>query len=197
MDFFGIDLISLIRATGYIGIFAMIFAESSFFVFLPGDSLLFAAGLLASQGYFFLPLLMAVCFIGAVSGNTAGYAIGKWIGPKIFTQESSLLFSPKNIGRAQNFYSRYGSKAITYARFVPAARTFIPILAGVAGMHYRSFLLYNVAGGLLWAVGLPLIGYYLGATIPDVDRYLLPIIVLIIVLSFIPVFVHFLKTRSK
>jgi len=189
------ELIPLIKAAGYIGIFGIVFAESGLFVgfFLPGDSLLFTAGFLASQGFLQIAALSAVCFAGAVLGDSFGYAFGRKVGPMIFKKEDSLLFHKDHLLRAEQYYNRYGAKTIILARFMPIVRTFAPILAGVGRMHYGEFLAFNVIGGALWALGLPLVGYYLGSAIPNVDRYLLPIVGGIIFLSILPIIVHIIR----
>lgn len=188
---------AFITAIGYIGVFAIIFAESGLLIgfFLPGDSLLFTAGFLASleKPIFSLPLLLIGCFVAAVVGDSVGYLFGKHVGTRLFQREDSLLFHQKNIQRAQAFYDRHGGKAIVLARFVPVVRTFAPIVAGIGAMRYPRFLFFNVFGGLLWAVGITLAGYFLGSAIPDIDRYLLPIILIIILVSVLPGVYHILR----
>ena len=193
------NLIPFIKGAGYLGLFAIIFSESGLFVgfFLPGDSLLFTAGFLASQGFLNIWVLMGVTFIGAVLGDSVGYAFGKRIGPAIFSREDSLLFNRKNIERSRAFYERYGTKAIILARFMPVVRTFAPILAGVGQMRYRTFLIFNVIGAFLWTIGLSALGYYLGSAIPDIDRYLLPIIALIIFFSVLPTIIHVARDKDS
>lgn len=196
------DLISLIKTAGYLGIFAVIFAESGLFVgfFLPGDSLLFTAGFLASQGILSIWILMGLVFLGAVLGDSVGYAFGYRIGPMIFNKEDSLFFHRDNLIYAEKFYEKYGRKTIVLARFMPAVRTFAPILAGVGKMDYGTFLPFNILGGFLWGAGLPWLGYYLGSSIPNIDRYLVPIVLAIIILSVAPTVFHLLrdpKRRSK
>lgn len=186
-----------IRTVGYVGIFAIIFAESGLLIgfFLPGDSLLFTAGFLASLNppVFSLPVLLVGFFLAAVIGDSVGYAFGRRVGVKLFQRENSLLFDKKNILRAQAFYEKHGGKAIVLARFIPIVRTFAPIVAGIGTMHYPRFLAFNLAGGLLWAVGVTLAGYFLGSAIPDIDRYLLPIVILIVLLSVAPAALHLLR----
>jgi len=195
MDFLGLSLTELIRSVGYLGIFGIIFAESGLLIgfFLPGDSLLFTAGVLSSQGYLSLGVLIFLSLAGAVLGDNVGYSFGKKVGPLIFTKEESWFFRKDHLERAALFYEKYGGLTLVLARFLPFIRTFAPILAGVGRMPYRVFLFYNFLGGMLWAVGLPLIGFYLGRVIPDVDKYLLPLVLAIITLTAIPGAVHFLK----
>lgn len=192
------DLTSLIITVGYLGLFGIVFAESGLFFgfFLPGDSLLFTAGFLASQGILNLWILIAVTFAGAVLGDNFGYMFGKKVGPAIFKKEDSLLFSKDNLARAKKFYEQHGAKTIILARFIPFGRTFAPILAGVGEMPYRSFLFYNIIGGALWTIGLSLIGYGLGNSIPNADKYIFPIVLLIIFISVLPAFFHLITNKS-
>ena len=193
------DLISLIKTAGYLGIFGIVFAESGLFIgfFLPGDSLLFTAGFLASQGFLNVWLLVILVFIGAVLGDNVGYAFGNKVGPMIFKKEDSILFHKDHLEKARIFYEKYGRKALILARFMPGIRTFAPILAGVGKMDYSTFLSFNAIGGFLWGVGLPLLGYYLGSTIPGIDQYLLPIILLIIFLSVLPSLIHIWREKEE
>lgn len=193
-----LDLPTIIKTGGYIAVSGIVFAESGLLVgfFLPGDSLLFTAGFLASQGYINIALLVTLSFIAAVVGDSVGYSIGKKLGPKIFTRDNSLFFDKRHIHRAQSFYKKHGGKAITLARFVPVVRTFAPVVAGVGDMPYASFLFYNIIGACAWAVGVPLAGYFAGAYIPNVDHYLLPIILGIIILSILPGAIHLFLHRK-
>lgn len=193
------DLIGLIRAAGYLGIAGVLFAESGLFVgfFLPGDSLLFTAGFLASRGFLDIRLLIALSFAAAVLGDNFGYAFGRRVGPAIFTKEESLFFNKKYLERARRFYERHGRKTIVLARFLPFVRTFAPILAGVGAMRYKTFFAYNLAGGAVWTAGLPLLGFYLGNAIPDADRYLVPIIGAIVILSIVPNLAYFKRLAKK
>lgn len=194
-----LDPLSLIAAAGYLGLFAIVFAESGLFFgfFFPGDSLLFTAGLLASQKILYLPILLGLIPVAAILGDSAGYAFGKWVGPRLFTREDSLFFSKHHVLRAERFYQRYGPRAIILARFVPVVRTFVPIVAGIAKMKYKTFLTYNVIGGLLWGVGVTLLGYFLGTVFPQTEKYLLPIIVGIILFSFFPIVIEWLAYRRE
>lgn len=186
------DLVEILRTFGYVGLFGIIFAESGLLIgfFLPGDSLLFTAGFLASTGFFDIAVLAAGCFVAAVSGDSVGYAFGHRVGRRLFDRESSLLFNPKHLERAEAFYEKHGGKTIVLARFIPIVRTFAPIVAGMGRMSYGRFVMFNLVGGLLWAVGVTIAGYFLGSVIPDVDKYLLPIIAVIILVSVAPTAVH-------
>ncbi len=193
-----ISLTALLPIIGYTGITAVVFAESGLLIgfFLPGDSLLFTAGFLSSQGVFHIVPLILLSIVAAIAGDSVGYAFGHRVGRKIFKKEDSLLFHKDNLLKAEAFYEKHGGKALILARFMPVVRTFAPILAGVGTMKYSKFLMYNVVGGVLWAVGLPLLGYFLGSAIPDVDKYLLPIIIFIILLSITPSLVHIVRTKE-
>jgi membrane-associated protein len=197
------DITTLIQTAGYIGTAGIVFAESGLFFgfFLPGDSLLFTAGILASQGFFEIWILVPLLFISAVAGDSVGYSFGYRLGPKLFMRPNSKLFKKEHLIKANTFFEKHGKKTIILARFVPVVRTFAPILAGAAKMHYRTFLAYNVIGGFLWAVGLTVLGYYLGGVIPNIDRYLLPILAVIIVASISPgikaIISQYLSSRKK
>jgi membrane-associated protein len=193
------DLREIIQAIGYVGVFSIVFAESGLMVgfFLPGDSLLFTAGFLASIGVFNIHLLVIGCFIAAVAGDQLGYYIGHRFGRRLFHKEDSLLFHKDHLMRAEKFYEKHGGKTIILARFMPVIRAFAPVVAGVGKMRYTTFLLYDIVGGLLWAVALPYLGYYLGRSIPDIDKYLIPIIGLIVFASIAPGIYHTLKTKQQ
>lgn len=194
----GWDLVSLIKTAGYLGLFVIVFAESGLFIgfFLPGDSLLFTAGFLASQDFLNIWALAPLMFLAAILGDNFGYAFGKKVGPAIFSREDSWFFHKDHLGRAKVFYERHGAKTLVIARFLPIVRTFAPILAGVGQMHYPTFFFYNVFGAALWALGMTWLGYFLGATIPGVDKYLIPIILVIIVVSMLPTLIHIIKNRE-
>ncbi len=192
------DLITTITAFGYIGITLVVFIESGLFIFfLPGDSLLFTVGFLASQQVFSLPLLLALCFAAAVLGDSAGYAVGRKLGPALWQREDTWWLRKKHLEATKKFFDEHGKKTIILARFVPIVRTFAPLLAGVGEMAYSTFLSYNVIGGALWVFGLIGGGYFLGNAIPNVDRYLLPIVLLIIVVSLLPAAWHVWKEYRK
>ncbi|MEP6625076.1 MAG: VTT domain-containing protein [Acidimicrobiia bacterium] len=194
-----IDPKHLIQSFGTIGLIVIIFAESGLLIgfFLPGDSLLVTAGLLASAGKLNLAVVLVGCFAAAVIGDQVGYAFGKRVGPALFRRPNSRLFKQEYVDRANKFFEEHGAKTIMMARFVPVVRTFAPIVAGVGEMPYRTFLSYNLLGGALWAIGVTLIGYFLGDAIgPDkIDTYLLPIIGVVILLSLIPPFLEYRKHK--
>lgn len=188
----------LLRTAGVLGLFVIIFAESGLFFgfFFPGDSLLFTAGILAVTNHLNIWLLLFGAFFAAVAGDSVGYVFGKKIGPKIFTKEDSFFFHKEHITRAQGFYTEHGNKTIFLARFIPIVRTFAPIIAGVGQMKYRDFIFYNILGGFVWSFGMILSGYFLGSVIPHIDTYILPIILLIILISFLPVVFQYIKQRK-
>jgi len=193
----GMNPESLIEAFGTLGLFVIVFAESGLLVgfFLPGDSLLFTAGLLASKGTLNLPLIMVGSAVAAIAGDQVGYIIGRRAGPAIFRRPDSRLFHQKNVDRAKAYFEKNGPRTIILARFVPVIRTFAPVVAGVGQMNYRKFVTYNVVGGVLWGCGVTVAGYFLGKTIPDIDKWLLPIVLLIGAVSFVPVILELLKMR--
>jgi membrane-associated protein len=201
------DLKSLIEAVGYVGLFAIVFAESGLFFgfFLPGDSLLFTAGFLASQGLFELPVLIVLLSIAAITGDSVGYWCGEKFGRKLFTREDSIWFHKKHLITAHEFYERHGGKAIILARFLPAVRTFVPIVAGMGRMSYRKFLFYNVFGGLFWVISMTVGGYFLtdairrlfGISEKDIDKVLIPVVLVIIVVSGLPTMIHLYKENRQ
>lgn len=192
-----LDPQNIIQTVGIIGILLIVFAESGLFFgfFLPGDSLLFAAGLYASQGYLNIWALLIGGAIAAILGDSVGYAFGRKVGPALFTREDSFFFHKKHIERAKAFYGRYGVKTILLARFVPIVRTFAPIVAGVGDMKYRTFLTYNAVGGTLWVFLMTLLGFFLGKLVPGASSYVHWIALAIIIISFIPVLIEWLKSR--
>lgn len=185
----------LIQAVGIFGVIGIIFAETGLFFgfFLPGDSLLFTAGYLASAGHLPMSWLLCGTFLAAVVGDAVGYAFGKKVGPALFVKDNSLLFNKDHIARAQHFYERHGGKTIIIARFMPIIRTFAPIVAGIGGMRYRTFLVYNAIGGFVWTWGLLWLGKIFGSMIPDPDRYILPVVGCIVLISASPVLVQIFK----
>ena len=192
-----VQLITVLKVIGYVGIFLIIFAESGLFFgfFLPGDSLLVTAGILAADQVFNFPLLLLIVIAAAVLGDTVGYSFGFFLGKKLFARESSFFFRKQHLLQAQKFYDKHGSKAVVLSRFVPVARTFVPIIAGTVSMHYGTFIRYNLIGGITWAVLTLGLGYTLGKRIPNIESYIFPCIALIIVISFLPVVFEVVKER--
>jgi membrane-associated protein len=189
----------LISTFGLVGILVIVFAESGLFAFLPGDSLLFTAGLLVADGKWIHQPLWLVCtliVIAAVLGDQVGYLIGKFFGPKLFSRPDSKLFKKENLDKAHEFIERYGPKAIVLARFVPIVRTFAPIIAGAGRMKYRTFITYNVVGGILWGTGVTVAGYFLGQ-IDLIKENVEAILVLIVLISVVPVVFEVLKARKE
>jgi membrane-associated protein len=193
------DLQQGIKTIGLFGVFGIVFAETGLLIgfFLPGDSLLFTAGFLASQGYFDIVWLSIGCFVACVLGNVAAYAFGARVGRKLFERPDSRWFKREHLVKAHAFYERHGARALVLARFIPVVRVFAPIVAGTSLMDYRKFTLVNVVGGALWALGLTWAGYWLGHSIPNVDHYLLPIVALIVVVSILPAVIHVWNDRAQ
>ena len=196
----GLDPEKLINRWGLVGIALIVFAESGLLIgfFLPGDSLLFTAGLLAARGT--LPNIWwvaAVCFAAAVVGDQVGYQIGLRAGPALFDRPKSRLFNPRNVMKAQGYFDQHGPKTIMLARFVPIVRTFAPIVAGVAKMRYRTFVMFNVVGALVWGVGVTVAGWALGKKFPSLVNRIDLLGPLIIVVSLLPVANEFRKHRQQ
>lgn len=198
--FFGIDLSALLHIVGYPGVFAIIFAESGTIVgfFLPGGSLLFTAGLLASTGLFNPWILVPVVTLAAILGDNIGYWFGNKVGIKLFTRPDSRFFHQEHLRKTQHFYEKHGAKAVILARFIPIIRTFTPIVAGIASMNYRTFMICNIIGALAWASGITTLGYVLGTRFPLIGEYLEVVILGIIFVTTIPLFWELFKQyRSR
>lgn len=189
----------LIETFGMLGVLAVVFVESGLLIgfLLPGDSLLFTAGLLSANGT--LPdlwVLLVTIPIAAIAGDQVGYAIGRKAGPAVFKRPDSRFFREEYVERSSEFFDRYGARTIVIARFVPIVRTLAPVMAGVSRMDYRTFLIFNVIGGIGWGVGVTTLGYFLGQ-VEFVHDNLEPIILGIVALSFIPIAVELLKARRR
>jgi membrane-associated protein len=198
------DLTQLIQTVGYAGLFAIVFAESGLFFgfFLPGDSLLLTAGLLASRGTFDIVALIVLLAAAAILGDNVGYWFGAKAGPRIFNRENSRFFKRKNLIAAHEFYEKHGGKTIVLARFMPFIRTFAPIVAGAAYMHYRRFVFFNFFGGLFWVLSMLLIGFGLGTAAADVapeevDKYFLLLVVAVIFVSALPTMIHLWRENRE
>ena len=192
------NLEELIKWGGLTVLIIIIFAETGLLIgfFLPGDSILITAGLIAAQGYLDITVLNLSLIIAAIAGDQVGYLFGKKTGPKLFNREKSLLFNKDHLIKAKHFYEKYGGRAIIYARFVPFARTFAPIVAGIGDMNYRKFISYNIFGGIFWVLSMTLLGYFFG-NIPFVKKNFEFVIIGVIVLSVLPVVIGYLKHRKE
>ena len=193
----------IIETFGTAGLLLAIFLESCLVFFLPGDTLLFTAGLVAAlngKGTYDVRLNLAVILIGsfvaAFAGNQVGYALGNRVGPALF-KPGSRLFKADYVEKANDYFDKFGSRTIVLARFIPAVRTFAPILAGIGSMRYRTFVTFNALGALLWAVGVTLLGYTLGKTVHGIDKYLLPVIIVIAAASAVPVALEIRRNRRQ
>ncbi|MEV0487934.1 VTT domain-containing protein [Streptomyces sp. NPDC050508] len=195
-----LDPNTMLDRFGIWGLLLVVFAESGLLIgfFLPGDSLLFTCGLLITAGTLDFPLWAAVALIcvAAILGDQAGYVFGKKVGPSLFNRPDSRLFKQENVVKAHEFFEKYGPKSLVLARFVPIVRTFTPIVAGVSGMKYRSFLTFNIIGGVLWGAGVTLLGSWLG-NIAFVHKNIEAILILIVFVSVVPIIIEFLRARSK
>jgi len=193
------SLDDLIRWGGYVILVGIVFTETGLLVgfFLPGDSLLVTAGLVAAAGGLNIWWVNSLLIVAAIVGDSVGYAIGARLGPRLFTREQSLLFNPRHVERTRRFYERHGAKTIVIARFVPIIRTFAPVVAGVGQMRYRRFLFYNVAGGVGWVTSMTWMGYLLGRAVPNIADYIHIVVIVVIVVSMIPIVVEILRERRR
>lgn len=189
----------LIAWGGYLGLALIVFAETGLLAgfFLPGDSLLVTAGLVASWGRLDYLTLNALLICCAIAGDTAGYWIGYYTGPRIFKKEDSFFFRKSHLERTHRFFEKHGGKTIVLARFVPIVRTFAPTVAGVGRMSYGKFLSYNVFGGIFWVLGMTSIGFFLGRSIPDIDKHLHVVIAAVVIVSFLPILFEWIRSRRK
>jgi membrane-associated protein len=193
------DVVHLVESGGLLLIGAIVFAETGLLIgfFLPGDTLLLTAGIFAAQGYLNLYAAITIIVLASIAGNFAGYQIGHHTGKRIFTKSDGLLFRQEYITRAEKFYEKHGGKTILLARFVPIVRTFAAVVAGVAAMNMSMFMFYNILGGLLWGATVTLLGFWFGSRIPNIDHYILPFMLVIIGISFAPMFYHLFKDRLE
>lgn len=199
IDHYGIE--SLISTVGVIGVAGIVYAESGLLIgfFLPGDSLLFTAGFLVHQNiiHFNIHLLALILFLAAAAGDSTGYAFGRRAGHRLFKRKDSIVFHQENLQRAEEFYEKHGAKTIIIARFVPVVRTFAPIVAGIGKMNYRTFVVYNLVGAALWAVGLTYLGYFAGSLLTSAGINIEYIILGIIALSVLPPLIHIFKSKKN
>jgi membrane-associated protein len=193
------DVETIVRVGGLAALTAIVFVETGLLVgfFLPGDSLLVTAGIFAARGDLDISTLNLCLSIAAVVGDSVGYSIGRRTGPKIFKRENSLLFRRKHLLAAQEFYEKHGGFTIVVARFIPIIRTFAPVVAGVAGMHYRRFISYNIWGGTLWVLSTTLAGYFLGRFFPHITESIHAVIAVVIFVSLLPAIIKFSVEKWK
>ncbi len=192
------DIEHIIQAGGVLLVALIVFAESGLLIgfFLPGDTLLFGAGLAASQGELSIVVLIIAVIFAAVVGDNVGYSIGQRTGKKLFTKDDGILFRHEYIETASKFYEKHGGKTIIIARFTPIVRTFAPVVAGASGMERRRFFMFNVIGGILWGAGMPLLGYYVGNQIPGLDKYMELVILGVVAISIVIAVGHILKDKT-
>jgi membrane-associated protein len=193
------DVESLVRIGGIVGLTVIVFVETGLLIgfFLPGDSLLVTAGLFAARGDIQVLPLIAALSVAAVLGDTVGYNIGKRSGPRLFTRADSLFFNKKHLVTTKEFYDRHGPFTIVIARFVPIIRTFAPVVAGIGAMEYKRFISYNVFGGVGWVLSMVFGGYYLGQIIPNIDKNIDKVIVVVIFLSLLPILIKVAREKIK
>ena len=208
----GFNLVQFAQTAGPLAalliVTAIIFAENGLLIgfFFPGDSILFTLGFLVQGTNNFrldlnIHLVVLILFLAAVLGASVGYMFGRKLGPRLFKRPNSLLFRQENVQKAQDFYDTYGGKTIIIARFIPVVRTFVPLIAGIGKMEYKTFMMFNIIGGLLWTAGVTYLGFFLGKLLHglglDVDTILLPIVALILIVSVAPALYHFLKEKRQ
>ena len=201
----GFELVDFIIQYSWIGVALIVFAESGLLIgfFLPGDTLLFTTGLLVQADKIAIDInvLVLILFAAAVLGDSVGYAFGNRVGRKLYDRPNSRLFKKTHLEAAEKFYRKYGGKTVVFARFIPAIRTFAPIVAGASNMRYRTFLLFNVIGAFLWAVGVTYLGYLLGEQFErmglEVDHILLPVIAVILLISITPAIIHLIRNPAQ
>lgn len=192
------DPTHIIQAGGLLLVAAIIFAESGMMLgfFLPGDTLLLSAGVLASQGKLPIAATIAVIGLAAILGDNTGYTIGRAMGPRLFRKKDGVIFRQEYVQRAEKFYEKYGSKTMLLSHFVPIVRSFAPLVAGVAKMPRAKFFIFDAVGDVVWAAGVTLVGFWFGSRIKNLDHYMLPVFIAVIVLSFAPTLWHIFGDRE-
>ena len=193
------DVTHIIQSGGLVLLGGFLFAEVGLFLgfFLPGDTLVIAAGIYAHEGKLSIASVLIVSALAAIAGDSVAYFTGRKLGPRVFSNPDSIIFRPDHVARAESFFEKYGAKTLLIAHFIPIVRTFNPLLAGVAGMPYRKFLLYDVIGDIFWAVSVGLLGYYVGSRIPGIDNYILLGLGIITLITVLPTLVQFIRVRRR
>jgi membrane-associated protein len=189
------DVTSIIQHGGLLVISLIIFAESGMMVgfFLPGDTLLISAGIFAAKGHLSLSLALLCIGLAAIVGDNVGFQIGKYFGPRVFNKKDSLIFRQEYLKKAQDFFDKYGNKAILLAHFVPVVRAFAPVTAGAAKMRFRTFFIFDIIGDIAWTIIITLFGYFVASKIPGVEKYVEPVLLLVILATVGPALYHILK----
>jgi membrane-associated protein len=189
----------LIQSGGLLLLGLFLFAEVGLFIgfFLPGDTLLITAAIYAKQGKLNIAAVILVAAVAAVAGDSLAYYFGRKLGPSVFRKEDSVLFDKKHVAAAEKFYDRYGAKILLVSHFLPVVRTFTPLLAGVGSMPYKRFLKFDATGDTAWAIIIALLGYYIGSRIPNIDHYIVLIVILAVVLSSGPTLIQFIRLQLR
>lgn len=192
------DMAHWIATIGYVGLIAIVFLETGVFFgfFLPGDSLLFIAGVLASKGVFNIGILVTTLTITAILGYAVGYWFGNKLGHWLLARNDSIWFRKRYLEQARDFYKKHGGKALILGRLVPIVRTFAPVVAGMAEMPYGRYMFFNICGAIVWAFGVTMLGYLLGGIFPNAGKFILPIAIAIILISVLPGFIHYIRQRK-
>lgn len=193
-----VDVSGLIQSGGLLVIVLIVYLESGMMVgfFLPGDTLLLSAGVLAAQGQFPIELTIILIALAAILGDNTGYAIGRAMGKRIFRKKDGIIFRQEYVTKAERFYEKHGAKTLLIAHFVPIVRSFAPLVAGVAKMNRLHFIIFDTIGATAWAVSVTLLGYWFGSKIPNLQSYIFPVILVIMVISFAPMIWHIVKDRE-
>ncbi len=193
------DVTTILASGGLLLLAAIVYAEVGLLLgfFLPGDTLLIAAGIYAQQGEVSIVAVIVVVAVAAITGDSTGYYFGRKLGPRVFTKPDGVIFRKDHIQKAEKFYKKYGAKSLLVSHFIPVVRTFQPLLAGVGHMPYKKFLLFSTIGDLIWSITLPLLGYYLGSTVPHIDEYILAILLGAIALTLTPTLYHLIRYKLR
>ena len=194
-----LNVTDIIQSGGLLLLALFLYAEVGLFLgfFLPGDTLVIAAGIYAKEGHFSIAAVLAVAALAAIAGDNTAYWIGRRLGPRVFRKDDGIIFRKDHIQTSEKFYEKFGPKVLLVSHFLPVVRTFTPLLAGVANMPYKKFLTFNVIGDAFWAILVSLLGYYVGSRIPNIDHYILLVIVAAVILSVTPTLYHIIRQRSK
>ncbi|MDB5185127.1 MAG: dedA protein [Candidatus Saccharibacteria bacterium] len=194
-----LDVTHIIQSGGLLLLFVIVFAEVGLFLgfFLPGDTLLITAGIYAHEGHLSILAVIAVCLVAAIAGDNLSYFIGKQLGPKVFSKPDGIIFRKDHIDTSEKFFARFGAKTLLVSHFLPVVRSFTPMLAGVARMPHRRFFVFNAVGDAVWSIVVPLLGYYVGSRIPNIDQYILLVLLFAIVATITPTIFHIVRIKLR